>query len=347
MDDAYDAVPLRHGTAGTMQPAASGLHCGAYNELMKPVVGCLFIGTQLSLGWSQSFESDLSIALRGSPLSGTEFHRTVLTVMAEHKLVVGYMGKRYLQRTLGDSRGRLLWVNRGGFIMDDLYLIWKVGQDTRVQMLARPKDQGWQVFRPGYLRGSELVFCDNAYSGANWLQPCVRVYEKRNQSWKLKQNLYAAKGKEARGELNFAQRDGQIDLSRADGTVRAYPTYLRAPHVGPLLVYDIRFERIRGVYRQTRDRRIETPLAALEDLAHIRAKGKREIFDERVPKALRGPLWDLLSPGHNLLVSTGSNIVDDESPVLRIAGCEIRFVKRAKGWTPLTVVELRREPQSG
>lgn len=251
---------------------------------MKPVVGCLFLATQFSLGWSQSFESDLSIALRGSPLSGTEFHRTVLTVMAQHKLVVGYMGKRYLQHTLGDSRARLLWAAGGGFILDDLYLIRKEGEDVRVQMLERPKDEQWQVFRPGYLRGSELVFCDNAYSGANWLQPCIRVYQKRNQSWKLKQNLYAAKNKEARGELSFARRNGLIDPTRADGTVRAYPTYLSAPHVGPLLVFDIRFERIRGVYRQTRDRRVETPLAALETSRDSEQRGCGRASTSAFPK---------------------------------------------------------------
>lgn len=327
------------------QKRAGSVTNSAYNALMWRFAGCLLVATQVSVGWSQAFEHDLATALRGSPLAGPAFHRAVLATMAKHKLVASIInnkGGRYLQRTLGDSRGRLLWANRGGFTIDDLYLIWKEGEEVRVQLLARPKNQDWQVFRPGYLRGSELVFCDNAYAGGNWLQPCIRVYKLRKSTWTLTQNLYAAQGKEAKGQLDFVRRNGKVDTTRAEGTVRAYPTFLSAPHVGPLLVYEIRFERVKGTYRQTRDLRRETPLAALEDLARFRAKGMKDSFNRRVPFALRDKLWTLLAPESDLLVSTNSNMVDDESPVLRVAGHELRFVRKTVRWVPQSMVHLSR-----
>jgi hypothetical protein len=305
---------------------------------------CLIGLSPFLFGFAPSFESDLAQALKGANLSGTAFHRTVLTLMKRHGKVVGYYNKgpRFLQHTAGDGRARLLWANGGGFNIEDLYLIWKEGEQVRVQRLDMPKDDGWQVFQPGYLRGNELIFCDAAYAGGNWWQPCIRVYEKVRGSWKLKQNIYAG-GKETRTGLAFERRNGKVDISRADGQVRVYPAHVSAPNVGPLLTYNIRFERIGGTYKQTLYKRVETPLAALDDLAAMRAKGNRAGFDQRVPKSIRERLWKALAVSDNLRVSTNSHMVEDHSRVLRVPGWEIAFRKVASRWAPRSIKPYKAE----
>ncbi|HMS54971.1 MAG TPA: hypothetical protein PKA27_06185 [Fimbriimonadaceae bacterium] len=285
-----------------------------------------------------SFERDLEHALKGSSLSGVEFHRKVLTVMSRHGKIAGqYCGATgYMKRTVGDDRSRLLWVNSGGFAMDDLYLICKERTEVKVRALNRPKGEDWQVFQAGVLRHRKLVFCDSAYAGGNWSMPCVRVYEKRGNEWELKQNLYAG-GKEARTDIRFRRRSGKVDITQADGEVRVYPVHLAAPHVGPLLTYKIRFELIGGVYKQTLYKRVETPLAALDDLAAMRVRRNREGFDHKVPKTIANRLWSALANSDDLYVSTNSNVVEDQSPILRVAGWQITFRKTGNRWKPHSV----------
>ena len=303
----------------------------------------LIAASPLLFGFGPTFETDLESALQGKPLSGTSFHRTVLTVMKRHGRVVGYHnnGPKYLQHTIGDGRARLLWVQDGA-LRGDLFLIWKEREMARVQELAKPTDDVYQMYRPGYLTGDELIFADAASDGSNVPQPRLRVYKKRGSTWTLTQNLSAG-GREAQTVLDFERRNGKINVSRVNGFVRVYPKYLSQAHVGPLLTNAVRFERIRGVYKQTQNERIETPLAALEDLAGFRANGKRAEFNKRVPKSIRERLWSALTASKNLGVSTNSNTVEDSSRVLRVPGWEIAFRKSGQRW----VVRSIRPNQDG
>ncbi len=298
----------------------------------------LVAASPLLFGFGPTFETDLERSLQGKALSGTPFHRTVLTVMKRHGRVVGYRnrGPKYLQHTTGDGRARLLWVQDGA-LRGDLFLIWKEGEKARVQELAKPTDDVYQMYRPGYLTGDELIFADAASDGSNVPQPRLRVYKKRGNTWKLTQNLSAG-GRESQTVLDFERRNGKINVSRVNGFVRLYPKYLSAAHVGPLLTYAVRFERIRGVYKQTRNERVETPVAALEDLAALRANGKRAEFNKRVPRSLRDRLWKALTASQYLLVSRGENESDDSAKVLGVPGLEITFRKSRQRWVVRSVL---------
>ncbi len=292
----------------------------------------LVAASPLLFGFGPTFESDLERSLQGKVLSGTAFHRTVLTVMKRHGRVVGYQntGPKYLQHTIGDGRARLLWVQDGA-LRGDLILIWKEGEMARVQELAKPTDDVYQMYRPGYLTGDELIFADAAHDGSNVLQPRLRVYKRRGSTWKLTQNLSAG-AREAQTVLDFERHNGKINVSRVNGFVRVDPKYLSQAHVGPMLTYAVRFERIRGVYKQTQNERIETPLARLEDLAGFRAKGNRAEFNKRVPRSVRDRLWKALAPSDYLTVSSNSNLSEDSERDFLVPGWEIAFRKSGQRW---------------
>lgn len=305
---------------------------------MKWQMWWLVAASPLLFGFAPTFETDLERSLQGKALSGTAFHRTVLTVMKRHGRVVGYRnrGPKYLQHTIGDGRARILWAQDEGFI-EEMYLIWKEGAKVRVQELAKSTEDDYQFFRPGYFSGKELIFADAAYDGSNMWQPCVRVYSKLGNKWKLTQNLFAG-GRETHTGIDFERRNGKINVDRVHGFVRVYPKYLSQAHVGPLLTYAVRFERIRGVYKQTRNERVETPLAALEDLAGFRANGNRAEFNRRVPRSLRDRLWKALAPSDYLSASSNSNLSEDSERDFLVPGWEIEFQKSGRRWVVRSVL---------
>ncbi|MCO5298273.1 MAG: hypothetical protein M9921_15600 [Fimbriimonadaceae bacterium] len=297
-----------------------------------------------SLVLSGSFEADLALALRDSPLTGTAFHRTVLETMKAHSLVVPYSRSKQgpIARTLVDDSARIVWGNAGyNRTGCDQYVIWREKEALRVQKLPRPQgeDSDWVLFEPPVLRGDELVQCGDASAEGNWSRPNVRIYANQGGKWELEQSLFPGDAMSAQG-TTFLRRHGTIDPNVVVSMTRVYPKYLNAAHVGPLLIHDLRFTRSASAFKQTLDQRRETPLATLEDLSRAYVADDKRSFDALVPPALRSAIWNVLldNPRGEPWVSTTSNFVRDDSPSLVLGDTlQIEFEKRGSRWVPSSV----------
>lgn len=288
-----------------------------------------------------TFEADLARALHGRSLSGTAFHRTVLTTMKRHGKVVTppTSASTYVQHTRGNTKGRILWCSdQREYFSHEMYLIWRVGKRVRVQLLPEPHggDGAWGVYRPGYLSGKELTFADAAWAGGNWTRPCVRLYQVRNGKWQLAQALYS--DEETSQTPNFAIRNGRTNLATINAQVRVFPKHLSQPHAGPMLLYSIQFQRVGSRYRLVRRQPVPTPLATLDTLAGLYDKGKRRTFNRQVPAPLRGKLWEALGGSPRVT----SNDDSEDSTILSVAGLAVGFKRVGRYWRPAWTKPERR-----
>lgn len=227
---------------------------------------------------------------------------------------------------------------------DITFLVEAGRAGARVHVL-RDKEDSFPTFRAtDAARAGKYLLVFGRIAGADFAAPSARVYRLSHGRWQETQVRDALPEEAWQGHGEVKRPEFQPDpahpgMVRFVLELRDSPHHFWQCHMCPWLRYEERWLFADGRLRRTRRRRVNTPLAELDDLADLVNRGDCAAFDARVPKRLRRLVWGRLGAAIDDDIGLDpvgncpdSDELSDLCPKFKGQGWTVRLAKHGSGW---------------